>query len=170
MVRTLTKTAGPEARQDGAAGPGSGGAPVVRDALLSGVATLDQVREIVTAVEALPVSTGAGARVEAELHLVEAARKHDPRELRALGKHLVEVVDPDHADELLNRRLEAEEKKAARKSFLEFFDCRDGSSDYRGNMTNLHRAILERFLGALMNPNRPDPIDLQGQTRAEARG
>ena len=31
-----------------------------------------------------------------------------------MGKHLLEVVDPDHADQLLDAQLEAEEAKAAR--------------------------------------------------------
>ena len=70
------------------------------------------MREIVTAVEALPVSTGTTARVEAELHLLTAAEKHDHRELRVLGQRLVEVVDPDHADEILDAQLRREEAKA----------------------------------------------------------
>ena len=49
--------------------------PLVRDALHHGTVSVDQVREIVTAVEALPVSTGTMARVEAELHLLQAARE-----------------------------------------------------------------------------------------------
>ncbi len=103
--------------------------------------------------------------------------KHDARELRRLGAHLLEVVDPDGADAQLAAQLEAQERDAARKTFLTVRDCGDGTHEGRFKIPTLHAAMLTRQLEALMNPGRPDPIttttinaDGDGKTRPEVRG
>ena len=170
LVRSLTRVSGSEASRTVKTARALDGHVRTAEALAAGKVTLDQATEILAAVDALPPATSTEDRARAEHHLLDAATVHDARELRRLGTHLLEVLDPDHADQLLAVRLEKEEARAARKSYLEFFDRGDGSSDYRGNMTNLHRAMAERYLGALMNPHRPDAIDLESMSRAEARG
>ena len=52
----------------------------------------------------------------AETHLLELAADHDARTLKRLARHVLEVIDPDAADEALGRRLEAEERAAAAAS------------------------------------------------------
>ena len=82
--------------------------PATRAALLSGLVNLDQAREITTAVDALPALVGMQDRLRAEEHLLGEARVHDASALRRLGTHLVDVIDPDGADERLAAALEAE--------------------------------------------------------------
>ena len=98
-------------------------------------------------------------------------QQHDARELRRLGAHLLEVVDPDGADAQLAAQLEAQERDAARKTFLTVRDCGDGTHEGRFKIPTLHAAMLTRQLESLMNPSRPDPITRSdGKARPEVRG
>ncbi len=131
---------------------------------------LDQATEILRAVDALPPDVDPVDRDKAEQHLVNLAAQHDARELRRLGAHLLEVVDPDGADAQLAAQLEAQERDAARKTFLTVRDCGDGTHEGRFKIPTLHAAMLTRQLESLMNPSRPDPISSDGKTRPEVRG
>ena len=61
----------------------------------------------------LPIT--AEQRNEAETWLIGQAAHHDATALRTLGRHLLEVIAPDQADEIEGRLLEAEEAAAARR-------------------------------------------------------
>ena len=56
---------------------------------------------IVDAVRALPATVGPEGRDKAELHLLEQAAEFNPKQLKVLAKHLIDVIDPDAADERL---------------------------------------------------------------------
>ncbi len=86
------------------------------------------------------------------------------------GQHLLEVVDPDGADAQLAAQLEAQERDAARKTFLTVRDCGDGTHEGRFKIPTLHAAMLTRQLEALMNPSRPDPITTTTRREDAARG
>ncbi len=129
-----------------------------RTALAAGDLLPDQAAVIVAAVDALPDTVSPDEIAKAEEHLLAEAAHHDARELRALGKHLLDVIDPDAADERLNAMLEKEEREAARKTSFSGFHDGSGSYHFKGRMPSLDGAILESLLGAFLNPSRPDPI------------
>ena len=83
-------------------------------ALAAGEVTAAQAEVIVDAVRALPASVGPEGRDKAELHLLEQAGEFNPRQLKVLARHLIDVIDPDAADERLAAQLAAEERRAAR--------------------------------------------------------
>ena len=70
----------------------------LRAALAAGDLLVDQARVIVDALDTLPTDLHPDLVVTAEQHLVGAAREHDARALRILGRRLLEVVAPDLAD------------------------------------------------------------------------
>ena len=90
----------------------------VAAALAAGDLRVDQAQVIVDAVEALPADVPSSVSANATQFLLEQAGEHDAKALRALGRRVLEVVDPAAADVEEARRLEAEEDDArTRASF-----------------------------------------------------
>ena len=73
---------------------------------------------MLNAVRSLPPTVGPEEREKAELHMLELAAQFGPKELKVLGKRLLDVVDPDDADARLAKQLAKEERDAARGCFL----------------------------------------------------
>ena len=67
---------------------------------------------VVAALDALPDDLGEDLVVKAEAYLVEQARVFGPRELRHLGRAVLEHLAPEIADEAEYQRLVAEETRA----------------------------------------------------------
>ena len=82
------------------------------DALGAGDLNLAQARVIVEALDALPDELGDDLVVKAEAYLVEQAAVFGPRELRHLGRGVLEHLAPEVADEAEYQRLLAEETRA----------------------------------------------------------
>ncbi len=142
-----------------------------RAALAAGRLLPEQARVIIEAVDALTdgsgghVGTGAAERVSPELvrraeeHLIALAADHDAKELRVLGRRILEVVDPEAADEHERRLLEAEERRAAAKTS---FNIRsDGHGMMRGRFAipELAGAMLKKHLDALAAPRHRTATD-----------
>ena len=140
-----------------------------REALRAGAIHSEQATEIVAAVDALPQEV-ADQAAQAEAHLLGLAQEHDAKALRALGKHLLEVVAPDQADELIARKLEQEEREAARTTHLRTWKDGHGSLHGRFKIPQLHGAMLTTMLEALANPARPDPIPRAGAATPQMHG
>jgi hypothetical protein len=84
-----------------------------RAAALAGAVSLDQAAVIMKSVDELPTDlTDAALRTKAEHDLIALAEHHDPRELRILGRRILEVHAPEIAEQALARVLEAEEQHA----------------------------------------------------------
>lgn len=145
--------------------------PVTRDALAAGAVDEAQARVIVAAVDRLPGTVEAPDRERAEKHLVHLAGEHDARDLKALGRRIFEVVDPGAADLEEGRRLEAEERAAARATYLHLSDNGDGTHTGRFKISTLHAAMLTKMLHAFTSPRRPaNGADRSKLTRPELMG
>ncbi len=127
-------------------------------ALAAGTVLPEQAAVIIDAVDALPAGLDPDQRRKAEEHLLGEASTHDARALVVLGRHLLHVIDPDLADTLLARRLEAEEATAARATSLTMASDGHGRTTGRFVLPDLTAAMLRTQLHALANPARPDPI------------
>ncbi len=130
--------------------------PVTRDALRSGAVDEAQARVIVAAVEQLPATVETHDRERAEKHLVHLAGEHDARALKTLGRRIFEVVDPQAADLEEGKRLEAEERAAARATYLHLTDNGDGTHTGRFKISTLHAAMLTKMLHAFTSPGHPE--------------
>jgi hypothetical protein len=90
-----TRTTRGAARRDLALGRALEQHPGVAHALTSGGLRTEQARVIVEAVDALPARVDAETRERAESVLVGLAAQHDARELRQIGKRILDVVAPE---------------------------------------------------------------------------
>lgn len=123
---------------------------VVRDAMAAGHVLVEQAHVITRAVEALPDDDLLRARCEK--HLVALAEHHDAKELRVLGRRVLEVVDPDLADVHEARLLEAQERDAEKSA--SFWMREDGHGKVHGRFTipTLEAEQLRKALMALAAP------------------
>lgn len=137
------------------------------EALLDGQIDLEQADVIVGAVEALPATIGPDERERAEKHLIAEAGVHDARKLKALGRHLLAVVDPEAADQALAARLEAEERRAQARTHLSMWDDGEGTCHGVFRIPSLEGAMLLKAVQALASPARPDAIARDEVTECE---
>jgi hypothetical protein len=124
----------------------------VRDALAHGDLRLEQAQVIIHAVKALPDGLDTDLVIQAERHLVAAAREHDAKTLRILGRRLLEVVAPDLADAYEADLLEKEEAKAAMATRFTMTDDGHGKTYGRFTLPTAQAARLRKMLLAIAAP------------------
>ena len=103
----------------------------------------------------MPDRLFADDRLRGEAHLVELGRTYDARQLRALGKHLLEVVDPEVADQEIAKQLEAEEEAAARATSFTLVDDGQGKAHGRFTVPSLHGADAAQAAAGVREPADP---------------
>lgn len=91
--------------------------PLVADAR-TGMCGIEQAVVAADAVADLPEDLSAQERSACVASMREAAARFDPVQVRRLGGHLLDVVDPDRAQQLLARRLAREEAQATARREL----------------------------------------------------
>lgn len=126
----------------------------VGDALTQGRLSTAHADAIVTALGALPTSADPVVLAKAESFLVDAASQHTPRQLRILGRRVLELVAPDTFDDHERRVLEAEEARARRRSFLLLRPNHDGTTDLRGRLPDAVAGRLTTYLEAFTSPRQ----------------
>ncbi len=114
---------------------------------------------IASAVKRLPTDLEAGVRERAEKVMLAEARRLDADQLRVAGRRLLEVVDPDAADEVEAKRLRREEDAAAAKTWLTTWDDRDGTTHLNVKLRTRHADMLRTVLHAIANPRLADAIN-----------
>jgi hypothetical protein len=125
----------------------------VREAMSRGEVSTAQAAVIVRSVEELPEGLVEPAvRQVAEKNLVALAEHHDPRELRILGRKILEVSAPEVADAALARVLEAEERRAEETASFTMRPDGHGSMVGRFKIPLLAGRILEKHLNAIAAP------------------
>jgi hypothetical protein len=126
---------------------------VTREAALRGEVSVEQAAVIIRAVEALPTDlTDPELRRQAEKDLVTFAEQHDPRELRFLGRRILEYRAPDVAEEAERRVLEAEERNAAASASFVMHPDGHGSMLGRFKIPVPAGEILAKHLNAIAAP------------------
>ncbi|GAA5143704.1 hypothetical protein GCM10023340_09730 [Nocardioides marinquilinus] len=121
-----------------------------REAMAAGQVLAEQAAEIGTAVQSLPDEPETRQRCEKEL--VRLAEHHDARELKILGRRVLEVVDPAAADAHEAALLEREEKAAARTTSFSMWDDGDGTVRGRFTLPALQGGMLRKALTAIAAP------------------
>ncbi|HEY6931786.1 MAG TPA: DUF222 domain-containing protein [Marmoricola sp.] len=126
---------------------------VTAQALARGEVLVEQARAIIDAVETLPTDlVDAELRARAEKDLVALAEHHDAKELRVLGRRILEVIAPEMAEEVEKRLLEREERRARESCRLSMRDDGQGSVHGRFKIPALEAAMLRKHLDALAAP------------------
>jgi hypothetical protein len=135
-------------------GPDLGREPL-RRAQVSGRLSSEQAVVIATAVNRLDPATPSVRIEAAQADLVRYAGELPFDQLQHLANHLVEVVDPDRADELLEAQLRREELAALAGCELAIRVRPDGTSDGRwANLPAVPTAMLRKALDAIAAPRR----------------
>jgi hypothetical protein len=159
-----TRTTQREARRDLALGRTLAQHPWVATELTSGGLRTEQARVIAGAVDALPSHVDAQTREAAETVLVGLADKHDARDLKQIGKRILDVVAPEVGESHEAAVLEAEESRAATGVELTMSD--DGEGRCRGSFVVPSHIgkMFRRHLLALANPARHTEAELRDES------
>ncbi len=131
---------------------------VLAAALVAGEVSRPQAEVIATALDALPSDLDRGLRAEAERHLVERAAEFGPRELRILGRRILEVIAPELAEEHERRALEGAEHRARRRMRVTRRSLGNGLVRITADLPMLHADLLYTQLHAYASPRR-DHLD-----------
>ncbi|WGY00236.1 DUF222 domain-containing protein [Nocardioides sp. QY071] len=135
---------------------------VVAGGMRSGAVSSVQARVIVEAVEGLPAELGAGLAAQAEQTLVGYAAQHPPRELKRLGRRILEVVAPEVAQAEEGRRLE-EEGRAREKASLRFRDLGEGRTRITGVLPTSVAERWKHYLQAFTSPRQRGGDAVRGE-------
>jgi hypothetical protein len=113
-----------------------------------------QAAMIVRALDSLPSDLDAELAVKAEAQLLTEAAHFDPRELRVLGRRVLEVVAPDVADREEERLVRAEEERGQRAARLTFRPRGDGVTEVVARLPEQVADRLRAYLDAFTAPRR----------------
>ena len=150
-----------EARRELALGRALAQHADVATALTSGELRTEQARVIVDAVDALPSEVDRDVRGLAETTLLELAARHDARDLRQIGKRILDVVAPEVGECHEESVLAGEEARAAAGVELSMVDDGEGRCHGRFTVPSHVGAMLKRHLLALANPARHTDAELR---------
>lgn len=140
------------------------------DALLGGRLDTAQARAVVQAVNRLPDWVEAEDRARAERHMLEEASRLDAVQLRAVGRRLLEVVDPAGAEAEEARRLQAEADVADARTSLSLWDDGTGTTNVWAKLPTSHGVMLRKALHAIANPQLADAIPRTDRTQPQVMG
>ena len=125
----------------------------VATALAAGDVNLAQARVIVHALDELPRDLVTADVLErAEAHLVAEAAHFGPRELRVLGRRVLDVVAPEVSEQHEAEALAAEERLAWRRTSLSSARLGDGITRFTINVPDAVAARLRTYLEAFTSP------------------
>ncbi len=126
---------------------------LVGTALASGDLNVAQTLVITRALDDLPLeSIEPEIASKAEAHLVAEAAHYGPRELRVLGRKILEVVAPELYELEEGRRLEAEERRARESASLTMKSLGDGSTRILIHAPDAAAARLRTYLESFTSP------------------
>ena len=94
---------------------------------------------------------------QAEARLIAEAAHHGPRELRVLGRKILEVVAPEDYEDEEGRRLEAEERRARERTSLSLKSLGDGTTRIVIRVPDAAAARLRTYLEAFTSPRHARP-------------
>jgi hypothetical protein len=127
--------------------------PRVREAVADGAVNLAQARVIVHALEDVPVAeVGPEVVARAEEALVGYAATYGPRELRRLGRRILEVAAPDMCEEAEGKALDREERRAAALTSMSLRRLGDGTTRVAGRLPDGVADRLRTYLDAYTSP------------------
>ena len=128
----------------------------VADGLGAGDLNMAQAQVIVHALDELP-SEKLPAEVlqDAEAHLVAQAAEFGPRELRVLGRRILDIVAPEIGEQHEAEQLAEEERRAERRTSLVSKRLGDGTTRITINLPDAAATRLQTYFEAFTSPRHP---------------
>ncbi len=135
------------------------------DALAHASVGAGQARAIAHALEAVPDHVDSEVLAKAEAWLVDQALTFGPKDLRVLGRRVLDVVAPEVGESAEQRALEAEEAVARSRVRLTSQRVGDGTTIVRARISDAAADRLTTYLHAYTSPrhvraprgSEPDP-------------
>ncbi|PWN00981.1 hypothetical protein DJ010_20380 [Nocardioides silvaticus] len=124
--------------------------------MADGSVSADQAQVVVHALDALPKDLDPELVAKAEQQLVDYCKDFRPRDLRRLGRRILEIVAPDIAEAEEAKRLEDEERRAREKCRLVFKPIGDGTTRLTGVLPDLDAHRLRTYLDAFTSPRKAE--------------
>lgn len=125
-----------------------------RAAWAAGSISTDQAGVIMRAIDGLPDWCGDEERGDAEAHLIRLAGDYNLDDLRRLANRVIEVIDPDGADEVVGKQLEAQEKQAWNATRLVMRGRGDGTTRGTFVIPDQHADTLRAAVEGIAAPRR----------------
>ncbi|MBM7492012.1 hypothetical protein JOD64_003234 [Micromonospora luteifusca] len=144
--------------------------PAVREALLSGVITVEQGRVVAETIAALPVEAGPTVADKATELLIAWADRFDPTILSRLGERVLTHVAPDLADQAELAALERATERAEARRHVTLSEQQNGQVRLSGNLDTETASLLREAIDALCAPAGEHDDRSPGQRRADALG
>lgn len=132
-------------------------------ALADGRVNEAQAHVIVQALDALPTEVDPAVRADAEVRLVEFAGDFAPRQLRVLGRRILDVVAPEVGEENEARALAAEEQRALARTSLSIHRIGDGHSRIVATVPDAVAHRLRTYLEAFTSPRHDAMVGGEGE-------
>lgn len=126
--------------------------PAVDRALADGSIRVEQAEVILRALAKLPSDLDPDLAVKAEQHLLDLAAVHDAKALKNLGRHLLDVVAPEDAEEEIAKQLEREERNAEAANSLTMWQDSNGRGHGRFTLDPFSFACLKKAILAKAAP------------------
>jgi len=134
----------------------------VRVALAEGRLLVDQAEVIIAAVDALPEDLVDDAlRAQAQATLIGEAARFDAKELRILGRRILDVIAPEIGEAHEARLLAKEEAEAEAAAVFRMHDDGHGKSHGRFSIPSAYAEMLKKALRAIAAPKHRAAVDGQ---------
>ncbi len=162
----LTHVTRPEAARKVRLAKALAGHGQTREAMARGEVHAEQALVIDKAVDDL-VEDHAQHRDLAEKHLLAQAADFDAHALTTLGRRVLEVLDPDRADEHEARLLEAQEARARKRTAMRLWDDGEGLTHGHFTIPVAQGSMLRKALHGLSSPKHVRATEGAGSYRFE---
>lgn len=128
--------------------------PLLGEALAKGLMSPEQLKVCISALRKLPKDLSDDQREACQRFLIDAAQRLSPPQLKAVGRKLWEVIDPEGAEKKEGKALEDEEELARAKAYFRSWSNGDGTTGFRGKLPDVQAAILIKAIQAFAAPRR----------------
>ncbi len=130
-----------------------------RVAWAAGTVSTEQAGVIIRSLATLPDWVGDEERGDAQQIMLDYAAQVTVDELRKIGNHIIEVIDPDGADEIIGKQLETQERKAFDQTRLQMNDDGNGVTRIKAQIPTVQGDMLRTALEGLAAPRRTRLLD-----------
>ncbi|WP_240617409.1 HNH endonuclease signature motif containing protein [Nocardioides speluncae] len=134
----------------------------------AGAVNLAQAKVIARALDELPDDLDPALLVQAEAHLVEAAKEYRPDQLRVLGRRILEVIAPEVGEAEEAKQLAREEEHAWETASLTLTRRGDGTTRLSGVLPDAAATRLATYLDAFTSPRQQANSAPQHRARGQA--
>ncbi|WP_240617263.1 HNH endonuclease signature motif containing protein [Nocardioides speluncae] len=134
----------------------------------AGAVNLAQARVIARALDELPGDLDPALLVQAEEHLVEAAKEYRPDQLRVLGRRILDVIAPEVGEAEEAKQLQREEERAWETASLTLTRRGDGTTRLSGVLPDATAVRLATYLDAFTSPRQHTTAMPQHRARGQA--